>query len=152
MTTIAKNYTKRKKKTTDGQNPRTNGKSKAIQTKSHKEAYTYTLTEREKEKYIHIFWEVWAFLPAFSRCSAAVVPHVDVFLIYLWWGSSSPHLTLLPPWQYLAVQPSVAAAVLMSCEPWREDERGVPVAGSGCQRGDGKDPSEEPRQDRKSVV
>ena len=25
----------------------TNGKSKAIQTKSHKEAYTYTLTKRE---------------------------------------------------------------------------------------------------------
>ena len=32
------------------QNPRTNGKSKAIQTKSHKEAYTYTVTKREKEK------------------------------------------------------------------------------------------------------
>ena len=30
------------------QNPRTNGKSKAIQTKSHKEAYRYTLTKREK--------------------------------------------------------------------------------------------------------
>ena len=47
MITSAKNYT-RKKKTTDRQNPRTNGKSKAIQTKSHKEAYTYTLTKREK--------------------------------------------------------------------------------------------------------
>ena len=34
----------------DRQNPRTNGKSKAIQTKSHKEAYTYTLTKREKGK------------------------------------------------------------------------------------------------------
>ena len=34
----------------DRQNPRTNGKSKAIQTKSHKEAYTYTLTKREKER------------------------------------------------------------------------------------------------------
>ena len=32
----------------DRQNPRTNGKSKAIQTKSHKEVYTYTLTKREK--------------------------------------------------------------------------------------------------------
>ena len=32
----------------DGQNPRTNGKSKAIQTKSHKDAYTYTFTKREK--------------------------------------------------------------------------------------------------------
>ena len=38
----------------DRQNPRTNVKSKAIQTKSHKEAYTYTLTEREKgKKYIY---------------------------------------------------------------------------------------------------
>ena len=36
-------------------NPRTNGKSKAIQTKSHKEACTYTLTKREKgKKYIYI--------------------------------------------------------------------------------------------------
>ena len=34
----------------DRQDPRTNGKSKAIQTKSHKEAYTYTLTKREKGK------------------------------------------------------------------------------------------------------
>ena len=32
----------------DGQNPRTNGKSKAIQTKSYTEAYPYTLTKREK--------------------------------------------------------------------------------------------------------
>ena len=35
-------------------NPRTNGKSKPIQTKSHKEAYTYTLTKREKGKNIYI--------------------------------------------------------------------------------------------------
>ena len=34
----------------DRQNPRTNGKSKAIQRKSHKEAYTYTLMGREKGK------------------------------------------------------------------------------------------------------
>ena len=39
----------------DRQNPRTNGKSKAIQTKSHKEAYTYTLTRREREKDICIY-------------------------------------------------------------------------------------------------
>ena len=44
----------KKKKTTDRQNPRTNGKSKAIQTKLHKEAYTYTLTKREKGKKIYI--------------------------------------------------------------------------------------------------
>ena len=39
----------------DSQNPRTNGKSKTIQTKSHKEAYTYTLTKREKGKKIFIY-------------------------------------------------------------------------------------------------
>ena len=38
----------------DGKNPRTNGKSKAIQTKLHTEACTYTLTEREKGKNIYI--------------------------------------------------------------------------------------------------
>ena len=47
-------HTQKKQKTkirkTDRQNPRTNGKSKALQTKSHKEAYTYTLTKREKGK------------------------------------------------------------------------------------------------------
>ena len=32
----------------DGPNPRTNGESKAIQTKSHTEAYTYTLTKKGK--------------------------------------------------------------------------------------------------------
>ena len=39
----------------DRENPRTNGKSKAIQTKSHTEAYTYTLTKRKKGK-IHIYF------------------------------------------------------------------------------------------------
>ena len=39
----------------DRQNPRTNGKSRAIQTKSHTEAYTYTLRKREKgEKNVYI--------------------------------------------------------------------------------------------------
>ena len=39
----------------DRQNTGTNGKSKAIQTKSHTEAYTCTLTEREKgEKIIYL--------------------------------------------------------------------------------------------------
>ena len=58
MITSAKNYTKKQNKTKpDRQNPRTNGKSKAIQIKSHKESYTYTLTKREKGKnkiYIYI--------------------------------------------------------------------------------------------------
>ena len=54
MITRAENYTK-KKTETDRENPRTNGKSKAIQTKSHTEAYTYTLIKREKGKiYIYI--------------------------------------------------------------------------------------------------
>ena len=40
----------------DRQNPRTNGKSKAIQTISHNEAYTYKLTKRKKgkKKYISL--------------------------------------------------------------------------------------------------
>ena len=55
MITSAKNYTKKQKM--DRQNPRRNGKRKAIQTKSLKEAYTYTLTKREngKKKYIYIY-------------------------------------------------------------------------------------------------
>ena len=42
------------------------------------------------------FWEVWGLLPAFSRCSVGVVPHVDVVLMYLWGGRWSPCLTPLP--------------------------------------------------------
>ena len=56
MITSAKNYTKKQKM--DRQNPRRNGKRKAIQTKSLKEAYTYTLTKRENGKkniYIYIY-------------------------------------------------------------------------------------------------
>ena len=55
MTTSAKNYTKKNKKQMDRQNPWTNGKSKVIQTKSHKEAYTYILTKGEKGKEIYIY-------------------------------------------------------------------------------------------------
>ena len=60
MTTNTKNYSRKtKQKQTDRQNPRTNGKSKPIQTTSHKEAYTYTLTKRKKGKkkkiYIYIY-------------------------------------------------------------------------------------------------
>ena len=54
MITSTKNYTKKKKKKyMDRQNPRTNGKSKAIQTKSHTEAYMYTLTKKEKINMYH---------------------------------------------------------------------------------------------------
>ena len=59
MITSAKIYTKTNKQQeqkTDRQNPRTNGKSKALQTKLHKEAYTYTLPKGEKGNiYINIF-------------------------------------------------------------------------------------------------
>ena len=54
MTASTNNYTKNPPKKPDRENCRTNGKSKAIQTKSHKEAYTYTLTKREKGKNIYI--------------------------------------------------------------------------------------------------
>ena len=53
MITSAKNYTKKKKEKTNKkstQKPRTNDKSKAIQKKSHKDAYMYTLIKREKGK------------------------------------------------------------------------------------------------------
>ena len=39
----------------DRQNPRTDGKSNAIQTKSYTDAYTYTLTKREKGESIYIY-------------------------------------------------------------------------------------------------
>ena len=54
MITSTKNYTKKENKNMDRQNPRTNGKSKAIQTKSHTETDAYTLTKEKKEKYIYI--------------------------------------------------------------------------------------------------
>ena len=44
-----------KKKNPDRQNPKTNGRNKAILTKSHKELYIYTLTKREKGKNIYIY-------------------------------------------------------------------------------------------------
>ena len=49
------------------------------------------------------FWEVWVFLLTFSRCFVGVVPHVDVFLMYLWGGRWSPLLTLPPSWRSLVV-------------------------------------------------
>ena len=53
-TFIRKKIFKLKKKNTEGPNPRTNGEIKAIQTKSHPEAYTYTLTKKGKgEKLIY---------------------------------------------------------------------------------------------------
>ena len=76
MVTSAKSYTKKKPKI-NRQNPRTNGKSKAIQTQSHTEAYTYTVTKREKgNMYIYRcsqspppqFWDDSLSLQVFHRC------------------------------------------------------------------------------------
>ena len=63
----------------DRQNPRTNGKSNAMQTKSHTEAYTYTLTKREKGKNIYIYivapkstssiWDDLLSIQVFHSCS-----------------------------------------------------------------------------------
>ena len=39
----------------DRQNLMTNGKSKAIQTNSHKEAYTYTQKEKKENIYIYLY-------------------------------------------------------------------------------------------------
>ena len=44
----AKNYTKKIKNKNGQTEPKTNGKNKPIQTISHKEAYTCTVTKREK--------------------------------------------------------------------------------------------------------
>ena len=50
LKTILKTKTnKQTNKKPERQNPRTNGKNKAIQTKSQKEAFTYTLRKREKK-------------------------------------------------------------------------------------------------------
>ena len=53
LKTIVKQTNKQTKKP-DRQNPRTNGKSKAIQTKSHPEAYTSTLTKKRKRGKVNI--------------------------------------------------------------------------------------------------
>ena len=76
MITSSKNYTKKQKTKTDRQSPRTNGKSKATQTKSHTEAYTYTLTKREKgekkilllPKFTLSMWDDSLSIQIFQRC------------------------------------------------------------------------------------
>ena len=61
----------------DRQNPRTNGKSKAIQTKSHTEAFTYRVAKRERGEKIYIsllpkstssIWDDSLSIPVFHRC------------------------------------------------------------------------------------
>ena len=89
MITSAKNYTKTKtkQKKPDRQNPRTNGKNKAIQTKSHTEAYTYTLTKRGKGKNIYIsllpkstasIWDDLLSIQVFQRCRVHEVDRGDL--------------------------------------------------------------------------
>ena len=67
----------------DKQNPRTNGTIKAIQTKSHTEAYTYTLTKSENGEKIYIsllskstssIWDDSLSFQVFHRCR---VYHID---------------------------------------------------------------------------
>ena len=43
---------------TNRQDPKTNSESKPLQTISHKEAYTYTLTKREKGERNFKKWEI----------------------------------------------------------------------------------------------
>ena len=71
MISSAKNYTKKKPHKTDRQDPRTNRKSKAIQTKSH-------ITKEKRKKYIYIyhcsqspppqFWDDSLSIQVFHRC------------------------------------------------------------------------------------
>ena len=77
MITSANKYTKKKQKQRDRQNPRTNGKSKAIQTKSHTEAYAYIITKIEKGKKIYVsllpkstasIWDDSLSVQVFHRC------------------------------------------------------------------------------------
>ena len=65
------------------QNPRANGKGRAIHIKSHTEAYAYTLTKREKGEKIYIsllpkstssVWDDSLSIQVFHRCR---VHHVD---------------------------------------------------------------------------
>ena len=73
----------------DRQNPRTNGKSKATQTKSHTEAYTYILTQKEKgkKKYITLLlkstssiWDDSLSIQVFHRCRVHQVDCGDLIL------------------------------------------------------------------------
>ena len=59
------------------------------------------------------FWEVWGLLPAFSRCSVWVVPHVDVFLMYSCGGRWSPRLTPPPSWRSLLI-----IIIVLICSYW----------------------------------
>ena len=51
--------------------------------------------------------EVWGLLSVFGSCSVGVVPHVDVFLMYLWGGRWSPRVTPPPSWRSSLFTPPV---------------------------------------------
>ena len=69
----------------DRQNPRANGKNKAILAKSHTEAYTYTLTKREKGKiYIYIY-----------RCSQNPPPLLEMICCLFRYSTDAWYITLL---------------------------------------------------------
>ena len=50
------------------------------------------------------FLEVWGLLPAFKMCSIGIIPHVEVFFMYLLYGRQSPHLTPRPFWSLPTLQ------------------------------------------------
>ena len=72
----------------DRQNPRTNDKNKAVQTKSHKDTYTYVLTKRVKGKiYVYCcsqstparFWDYTLSIQVFPRFRVHQVDCGDLF-------------------------------------------------------------------------
>ena len=73
----------KKKKKRDWQNPRTNGESKAIQRKSHVEAYRYTLTQREKRK-IYIY-----------RCSQSPPPQFGMIRCLFRYSTDTGYIKLI---------------------------------------------------------
>ena len=68
--------------------PRTNSKSKAIQTKSHTEAYTYTLRKTEKggkkKKYIYIY-----------HCSQSPSPQFEMIRCLFRYSTGAGHIKLI---------------------------------------------------------
>ena len=74
------------------------------------EAQAWQLTRAPRPCQPHGFWEVWGLLTVFSGCSVGVVPHVDVFLMYLWGGKWSPCLIPPPSWRSSLFTPPVARA------------------------------------------
>ena len=78
----------------DGQNPRTNGKSKAIQTKSHTDAYTYTFTKREKGEKNNISCSQSP-PPQFGRIRCLFMYSTDAGTSSWLWSFNPPLLRLL---------------------------------------------------------